>query len=111
MTEARSRLDADLATADDATVETVSGDLLAVSGLLGREPGLARALADPGSTPEARVTLVNTLLGERVGTTSLGVLRSVVSLRWSSSADLVDAVESLGAQSAFEGASRSGTLE
>jgi F-type H+-transporting ATPase subunit delta len=111
MTEARERLDVDLAAADDATVGTVSGDLLAVSGLLGREPGLARAMADPGATPDARITLVDTLLGERLGTTALGVLRSVVGLRWSSSADLVNGVEMLGAQSAFEAASRAGNLD
>ena len=101
MTEARERLDATLAAADDATVGTVSGDLLAVSGLLGREAGLARALADPGAAPEARVTLVDTLLGDRVSAASLDLLRAVVGLRWSSSADLVDGVETLGAQGAF----------
>jgi F-type H+-transporting ATPase subunit delta len=111
MTEARERLDATLATADDATVGTVSGDLLAVSGLLGREAGLARALADPGAAPEARVTLVDALLGARLAATSLDLLGAVVGLRWSSSADLVDAVETLGAQSAFEASSRAGTLE
>ena len=111
MAEARERLDTELAAADDATVGAVAGDLLAVAALLGREPGLARALADPGAAPEARVGLVDTLVGERIGAVALGLVRDVVVLRWSTSADLVDGVEMLGAQAVFESSARAGSLD
>ena len=41
-------------------------------------------------------------LQERIGAIGFNVLRTVVGLRWSTSRDLVDGVELLGAQAAFE---------
>ncbi len=111
LAEVRERLDAQLDAADDASVATLADDLLAVSGLLGRERALARALADPGTDPLARVALADALLGERVAPASMVVLRDVVGLRWSSSVDVVDGVERLGAQAAFEASARSGALD
>jgi F-type H+-transporting ATPase subunit delta len=96
---------------DEPGFDTVSGDLLAVAGLLGREKALRLALADSGQEAGVRGGVVRDLLGGKVGDTSLAVLEQVVSSRWSSDVDLVDAVEQLGAQAAFIGAERDGSLD
>ncbi len=111
LAEAHERLASDLATADDAVVRTTADDLLAVSALLGREPGVARALADPGAQPSARAGLVDSLVGDRIGAASLVVVHDLVSRRWSAAADLVDAVEQLGSQAVFELSAREGNLD
>lgn len=90
---------------------TVADDLLAVAGLLGQEKSLRLALADSGQPAGVRGGVVRDLFGGKVSDTSLAVLEQVVSSRWSSDVDLVDAVERLGAQAAFTVAERDGSLD
>ncbi|HTY73035.1 MAG TPA: F0F1 ATP synthase subunit delta [Actinomycetes bacterium] len=111
LAQARETLDAELVAATQSTDATVADELLSVARLLARETGLARALSDAGTEPAQRVRLVDTLFGPRLGAPALGVLRTVVGLRWSSANDLVDGIELLGAQAAFEEAARVGSLD
>lgn len=111
LTQAREHLESELGSVEVEVIRDASADLLNVARLLGRETRLARALADPGTYSEARLSLVDSLFGERVGRATLAVLRHTVELRWSSARDLVDGVELLGAQAAFEAALREGTLD
>jgi F-type H+-transporting ATPase subunit delta len=111
LAEASERLDAELASADDAAVTATSAELLSVARLLSEEAGLARALADAGTDSATRLALLGTLFESRVSARSLAVLRAVAGSRWSSARDLVDGVEILGAQAAFEEARRSGSLD
>lgn len=90
---------------------TVADDLLAVAGLLGQEKSLRLALADSGQPAGVRGGVVRDLFGGKVSDTSLAVLEQVVSSRWSSDVDLVDAVERLGAQAAFTVAEHDGSLD
>jgi F-type H+-transporting ATPase subunit delta len=91
--------------------DAISGELLAVAGVLGREKSLRLALADAGQPTPARVGIVASLFGDKVSAPALAVLTEVVAARWSSDADLVDAVEQLGAQAAFAAAQDDGTLD
>jgi F-type H+-transporting ATPase subunit delta len=100
-----------LGPASEADVATAADDLLSASRLLSREKSLARSLADPGREAAARVRLLTSLLEERIGAIALDTLRTAVGLRWSTSGDLVDGVELLGAQAAFERAARAGSLD
>jgi F-type H+-transporting ATPase subunit delta len=74
-------------------MSSVADDLASVAKLLTREPILTRHLADPADDPEPKVGLLETLLEGKVGDTALEVLKASVSGRWSSDANLVDAVE------------------
>jgi F-type H+-transporting ATPase subunit delta len=67
--------------------------LTSVAKLLARESILTRHLADPADDPTAKLGLLETLLEGKVGDTALEVLKAAVSGRWSSDANLVDAVE------------------
>jgi F-type H+-transporting ATPase subunit delta len=95
----------------DAGFPSVSGDLLAVAGVLGREKSLRQMLADSGQQETSRVGIVTSLFDGRISPEASAVLVDVVRTRWSSDADLVDALEILGAQAAFATAQRDGTLD
>lgn len=91
--------------------ETVAGELLSVAALLGRELSLRGTLTDPSVQPERRAGMVESLFGSRLGPAAVTVVREAAKLRWSRPRDLADALEVLGAQVAFGGAERAGTLD
>lgn len=77
----------------DAT--TLADELAAVTTLLEREVSLRRVLTDPARDGEAKAGLVTRVLGEQVGGPAVDLVAGMVRSRWSSSRDLVDAVEEL----------------
>lgn len=95
----------------EAGFSSVSGDLLAVAGVLGREKSLRQTLADAGQPEPARVGVATSLFGGKVADVSLAVLLDAVRARWSNDGDLVDGVETLGAEAACITAERDGQLD
>lgn len=91
--------------------DAVSGELLAVAAVLGREKSLRSALADSGQPAGARSGIATDLFGAQISALSAAVLSDIVSTRWSSAADLVDGIERLGAQAAFTVAETGGSLD
>jgi ATP synthase F0 subunit b/ATP synthase F1 delta subunit len=87
------RFEAVAANLDESQLTNLANDLAAVTQLLSREKILARHLADPSDDPAPKVRLVESLLHGRVGDPALEVLKAAVSGRWSSDANLIDAVE------------------
>ncbi|MEV4315828.1 F0F1 ATP synthase subunit delta [Actinocrispum sp. NPDC049592] len=94
-----------------ATLDTVGDELFGVVGLLTREAGLRRPLADSSAEPERRADLVRRLLSGKLSDDTVGLLVSVVSARWSNPRELVDGVESLGRTALLVAAERAGTLD
>jgi len=86
-------------------------DLLAVAGVLGDEKSLRLALADGGQPESVRVGIATSLFADRISPLSLEVLSQIVASRWSTDADLVEAVIELAADAAFAVADRDGTLD
>jgi ATP synthase F0 subunit b len=74
-------------------LSAVADDLASVAKLLAGEKVLTRHLADPADDPSPKLGLLETLIEGKVGDTALEVLKAAVSGRWSSDANLVDAVE------------------
>lgn len=93
---AQQRLSQVTSDANAETLSTLADELFAVVSLLGKEPALRRAVADPATDPAAREELVRRLLGGKVTADTLSVLSAVVTARWSSPRELVDGVEALG---------------
>ncbi|MDQ1688182.1 MAG: F-type H+-transporting ATPase subunit delta [Frankiaceae bacterium] len=104
----RARL-AELVGQTDASA--LSEDLFSVARLLDSEVQLRRVLADPSVPGEARAELAGRLLGDKVSATAVTLVSELVALRWSHPLDMVDAVESLAAQAAFQQALEAGTLD
>ena len=88
----------------------LADELLAVGALLGHEPGLRRALADPARSPEDRVGLLRGVLQGKIGDEALGLLEALVGERWSRPNALRHAVEQLGVEALMAGAERAGEL-
>jgi F-type H+-transporting ATPase subunit delta len=89
----------------------LTDDLFAVVALLDREPALRGALADGGTPAEQRAAILDRLLSGQVDDVSLDVLKDAVRLRWSSGADMIDALDIVGAQVAFTSSEATGTLD
>ena len=96
---------------DEPGFDAVSPDLLAVAGVLGGEKSLSVALADAGQAAPVRTGIVESLFASRINPVSLAILKDIVLARWSSELDLVEAVESTGAQAAFIEAEKQGVLD
>lgn len=77
-------------------LSALSDELTAVVKLLIAEPILARHLAEASGETEAKKQMLQRLLGGKVGATTLGLLDTAVSVRWSTTTDFVDAVEHVG---------------
>jgi F-type H+-transporting ATPase subunit delta len=74
----------------------VADEVLAVAGLLKREPRLRRALADAARSPQERSELLRGLLAGKVGDEALRLVAVLVEGRWSAPSQLLDGVERLG---------------
>lgn len=94
----------------DVSTPTVGDELLAVAGLLAREPRLRRALADPARASEDRAALLDGLVSSSVGPETRAVLRVAAGGRWSSAAELLDGVELLGITALLAAADGAGDL-
>jgi len=77
----------------------VAGELFAAGRALADTPQLSGALADWGSSEQARATVVASVF-HSLSATARGLLAEVARQRWSSADDLVDAVEELAIRAA-----------
>lgn len=109
--EATDRLDSHVDGASGADLERLGNELFSVLRLLVGERSLRRNLADPSVPAAARSSLVDRLLGERVGRPTLDVLSDLVAARWSESVDLLAAVETLARRATLGPAEKDGTLD
>ena len=99
--------------AADATPQrltAIADDVLAVAGLLDREPRLRRALADPARPGRERAELLTNLLTDKVGQDAVGLVSELASGRWSAPAQLLDGIERLGVAALLAAADRSDEL-
>ncbi|WP_127497602.1 F0F1 ATP synthase subunit delta [Actinoplanes solisilvae] len=97
-------------TATSAQVATAADELLSVAGLLRTQPRLRRALTDPARSGADRAGLVRTLLGGKVSEVTVETLATLANGRFSRPAEILDAVERLGADALLESADKDGKL-
>lgn len=97
--------------APKADAETMGDELLAVSSLLGGNPGLRRALTDPTRQADAKADLVRQLLGGKLHAPALDLVLELVRSRWSAPVDLVDSAEDLGVAAILATAQRENRLD
>jgi len=74
-------------------LSTLASELVSVDALLLGEPILARHLAEATGETAAKQQMLSRLLAGKVGANTLEILNTAVSVRWSRTADLGDAVE------------------
>jgi F-type H+-transporting ATPase subunit delta len=83
---------------DNDGLTTLADELVSVAKMLDGEVVVTRYLTVPAEDSAPRVKLVERLLEGKVGDTSLDLLRTAVSERWSANSDLVDAIEHVSRQ-------------
>jgi F-type H+-transporting ATPase subunit delta len=98
------------ASASPEQLSACADDVLAVAGLLNREPRLRRALADPARSGADRAALLGSVLTGKVGEQAGRLLATLAQGRWSSTADLLDAAEHLGVEALLASADKVGDL-
>lgn len=89
---------------------TLADELYGVAGLLEAQPRLRRMLADPAASSASRVALVESLVGSKIGASSLAVVKAAVALRWSSPWDLLDAIETSADDALLAAAEKAGAI-
>ncbi|MGB3486273.1 MAG: F0F1 ATP synthase subunit B/delta [Mycobacterium sp.] len=78
---------------DTAGLTTLADDLTATAKVLLTEQALGKHLADPSDDPKPKVRLAERLFDGKIDGPALDLLKTAVSQRWSSEANLVDALE------------------
>lgn len=96
---------------NDPGMAVAGSDLLAVGDLLTREKSLRLSLADSGRSDAERKAILSRLIGDRVSPLALSLATTAVAQRWSSDADLVDAVEFAGASALIGAAEKAGRAD
>lgn len=86
-------------------------EIFGVADVLSTQGSLRRALTDPSASGDAKSALVRAVFGGQVGDPTIDVLATVVSARWSSTTDLIDALEQLGVLAVVISAEQSGGLD
>jgi len=107
---AKDRLERFAAEGAPEHLREIADDLLAVARLLGREPGLRRALVDISKPASARDELLRSLLTGKIGDDALVLLSDLVGGRYGRPAELLGATERLSAEALLAGAERADEL-
>jgi F-type H+-transporting ATPase subunit delta len=95
----------------EADASALADELFAVVDLLDREAVLRRTMSDPSAPDQARVGLVETILGGQLSSSALQAMRIIVAQRWARPADLMEAVETLARRAVLTQAERDGALD
>jgi len=108
LAEVRERLEGVIPGAD---LTALGGDLFAVLHLIDREHGLRRAVSDPARDGADKARLMHVLLEGKISSAALDLVADTVRLRWSSPAELSDAIEVLAVTAEAARAEAEGRLD
>lgn len=107
---ARERLTA-LTDSTTVSAAALADELAQVTAVLDTEVALRRVLTDPSQSGERKAALVTRVFGGKIGGEATDLVAGIVRSRWSSSRDLVDALEELADSADLIAAERQGELE
>lgn len=96
---------------DAGELTTLSDELASVAKLLLSETVLNKHLAEPTDDAAPKVRLLEALLSDKLGDTSLDLLRTAVSQRWSTESNLVDAIEHIARLALLKRADAAGEVD
>jgi F-type H+-transporting ATPase subunit delta len=94
-----------------ATAGQLGDELFAVVGLLDREHGLRRALADPTKPAQEKAAVAGQLLRGKISAATEKLVTEAVAIRWASPGDLNDALEQLAIEAFTIAAQAGGSLD
>ncbi|GAB3021869.1 F0F1 ATP synthase subunit B/delta [Mycobacterium bourgelatii] len=91
---------------DESALEKLADELVSVAAMLNREVVVTRYLTTPAEEASPRVKLIERLVSGKVADSTLDILKTAVSERWSANGDLIDALEHVSRQALLEVAQR-----
>jgi len=97
--------------ADTDALTTLAENLSSVAKLLVDRPALNKHLAQPTDDSAAKVRLVEQLFDGKVDAATVDILKTAVSQRWSTDANLIQAIEHVARLALLVGAERDGHAE
>jgi F-type H+-transporting ATPase subunit delta len=102
---------AEAGTSSARDLRTVSEELFAVVSLFAAQGALRRTVSDPALEAGHKTQVIDSLFSDRVGASTLEVLRTAAGLRWSAPVDVVDALEALAVEASLQRAESEGLLD
>lgn len=96
---------------DESALEKLADELVSVAAMLNREVVVTRYLTTPAEEASPRVKLIERLVSGKVADSTLDILKTAVSERWSANGDLIDALEHVSRQALLEVAQRQDRVE
>ena len=107
----RGALDKSLKGLSGDSASVLSSDLFAVVNVLGQNVALRRAITDPARSAEDKSALLKELVGTRISDSAFAIAVIAVSNRWSSSGDLLIAMEQVAIEAEAGAANIRGELD
>lgn len=88
-----------------------AADLFTILTVLSSSVGVRRALTDNSRDASSKVELIANLFGKNIGASAQALIANAASLRWSSPAELADAIEQLAVEAEASAAEKNNELE
>lgn len=107
----RAALDSKLKDLSHPAAIEFAADLFTVLTVLSSSVGVRRALTDNSRDASSKAELISNLFGKNIGAPAQALIASAASLRWSSPAELADAIEQLAVEAEASAAEKNNELE
>ena len=107
----RAALDSKLKDLSHPAAIEFAADLFTVLTVLSSSVGVRRALTDNSRDASSKAELIANLFGKNIGAPAQALIANAASLRWSSPAELADAIEQLAVEAEASAAEKNNELE
>ena len=107
----RAALDSKLKDLSHPAAIKFAADLFTVLTVLSSSVGVRRALTDNSRDASSKAELISNLFGKNIGAPAQALIANAASLRWSSPAELADAIEQLAVEAEASAAEKNNELE
>jgi len=107
----RAGLDSKLKDLSHPAAIEFAADLFTVLTVLSSSVGVRRALTDNSRDASSKAELISNLFGKNIGAPAQALIANAASLRWSSPAELADAIEQLAVEAEASAAEKNNELE
>ena len=107
----RAALDSKLKDLSHPAAIEFAADLFTVLTVLSSSVGVRRALTDNSRDASSKAELISNLFGKNIGAPAQALIANAASLRWSSPAELADAIEQLAVEAEASAAEKNNELE
>ena len=107
----RETLDKTISGLSSEDCAAIANDLFVGLTAIDSSVGLRRALTDPARDADSKSALLSDLFGSKIGAKAQSLLAATVALRWSTSLQMIDAIEHIAVEAQASAANIAGDLD